>query len=193
MRLGQETEETATSRLFIGISPDTATQRFLDSLVDRCRRQLGRSDRVRWTGHANRHLTLAFLGETPDELIPRIEVELAAIADRLPACRARIVSLHPFPKGRSPLLAAELLTNPELDRMHEECRQLMIRLGMAPEGAVYRPHFTLARSRRGFAHLAPLTLDFTLRLDNITLYRSHTAPGGSQYVPLFEAQLKGDR
>lgn len=193
MRFGQNTEGTATSRLFIGIRPDAATQRFLDGLVDRCRQQLGRSGRIRWTSHGNRHLTLAFLGETSDELIPAIETELVAIAGRLPACRARIVSLHPFPKGRSPLLAAELLTNPELDRLHEECRQLCMRLGVTPEGAVYRPHFTLARSRRGFAHLDPLAVDFTLRLDNITLYRSHTAPGGSQYAPLLEVQLEGDQ
>ncbi|MFC6635393.1 RNA 2',3'-cyclic phosphodiesterase [Microbulbifer taiwanensis] len=182
------------SRLFIGVRPDRLTQHFLDGLTSQCKRQLGsdRRDRTRWTSHTNRHLTLAFLGETRDELIPPIEERLAQIADALPACSGRIVSLNPFPQQRSPLLAAELLTNPALDRLHEQCRQLMMDLGMKPERATYRPHVTLARNRRGFARFEPVMLDHTLPVDNIILYRSDTVPSGSQYVPLFEAHLRSE-
>ncbi|WP_323843927.1 RNA 2',3'-cyclic phosphodiesterase [Microbulbifer magnicolonia] len=182
------------SRLFIGIRPDTRTQQFLDGLVSHCKRQLGadKRDRTRWTSHANRHLTLAFLGETADKLIPVIEERLAQVAGAVPPCSGRIVSLNPFPQRRSSLLAAELLTNPVLDKLHQQCRQLMMDLGMKPERANYRPHITLARNRRGFARLEPLMLDHTLLLDNIILYQSHVAPGGSQYLPLFEAQMEAE-
>lgn len=182
------------SRLFIGVRPDKRTQQFLDGLVNQCKQQLGsdKRDRTRWTSHANRHLTLAFLGETPDRLIPAIEERLARIAASLPACSGRIVSLGSFPRRRAPLLAAELLTNPKLDRLHEQCRQLMVELGMKPEGAAYRPHITLARNRRGFARLEPVMLDHTLSVDNIILYQSHQVPGGSQYLPLFEAHLTSE-
>jgi len=181
------------SRLFIGIRPDKRTQQFLDGLVSQCRQQMGsdKRGRVRWTSHSNRHLTLAFLGETPDRLIPQLEEKLAQIATTLPPCSGRIVSLNPFPQRRSPLLAAELLTNPALDRLHGQCRHLMADLGMKPESAAYRPHITLARSKRGFTQMEPVMLDHTLPVDNIVLYQSHTAPGGSQYLPLFEAQLSG--
>ncbi|SDZ76943.1 RNA 2',3'-cyclic phosphodiesterase [Microbulbifer marinus] len=179
------------SRLFIGIRPDTRTQQFLDGLTSQAKRQLGsdKRDRIRWTSHANRHLTLAFLGETPDRLIPQIEQRLAQIATAQPRCSGRIVSLNPFPQRRSSLLAAELLTNPDLDKLHQSCRELMMDLGMKPERATYRPHVTLARSRRGFARLEPLMLEYTMPIDNLVLYQSHVAPGGSQYLPLFEALL----
>lgn len=97
---------------------------------------------------------------------------------------------NPSP-GAGKLLAAELLPNPDLDRLHERCRQLMAKLGMRPENATYRPHFTLARRARGFADLQPLTADFIAPLDNIVLYQSLMAPGGSQYVPIHEVKLEG--
>lgn len=184
---------TGYSRLFIGVRPDDDTQHFLDGLVGHCKRQLetGQLESTRWTSHRNRHLTLAFLGETPDGLIPRIANRLQQIAGRQSRCVGRIVSLHPFPQPRSRLLAAEMLANPELDRLHEACRRLMLELGMQPESAAYRPHFTLARNRRGFPGFEPLPVDFIAPLDNVVLYQSQPAAGGSQYLPLYEAQLAG--
>ncbi|WP_250464009.1 RNA 2',3'-cyclic phosphodiesterase [Microbulbifer litoralis] len=179
------------SRLFIGVRPDARTQQFLDELANHCR-QRWRTDRfgdTRWTSHGNRHLTLAFLGETPDGQTARIEDRLQQIAAQQPPCEARIVALQPFPQRRSRLLAAEMLPNPDLDRLHGACRRLMIDLGMKPESATYRPHITLARTRGGFAGFEPLATDFVLRLDNIALYQSHLAAGGSQYLPLYETPL----
>lgn len=183
----------AGPRLFIGIRPTADTQVFLDSLVTHCRQQLGQSAErgVRWTSEANRHLTLAFLGETPLQLLPAIEAGILEIADLAQPCRARTVALQPFPRSRSKLLAAELLPNPQLDRLHQLCRQLMIRLGLEPESAAYRPHFTLGRNRRGFSRFEPLALDRVVELNNIALYESRLAPGGSQYHPLLEAELSG--
>ncbi|WP_193165383.1 RNA 2',3'-cyclic phosphodiesterase [Microbulbifer hainanensis] len=182
-----------TARLFIGVQPDAPTQRFLDGLVAQCKAlsSSGKRDQTRWTSHANRHLTLAFLGETAEPMLAPLERGLGQLAAELPACSGRIVTLSPFPQRRSRLLAAELLTNPGLDRLHEGCRQLMIDLGLKPESAAYRPHFTLGRSRRGFAGFEPVPLDFTAQLTNIVLYESLMAPGGSQYHPLWEGTLTG--
>lgn len=185
-------DEFETVRLFIGIRPDRRTQQFLDGLVSHTRQApgTGKRDGIRWTSHSNRHLTLAFLGETPISQVPAIEERLQLIAEQSIACHGRIVGLTPFPKRRSRLLAAELLPNPALDKLHEHCRQLMIILGMKPEGAAYRPHFTLARNKRGFSRLEPLAVDFTAKLDNLTLYQSLMTPGGSQYRPLLEVALE---
>lgn len=193
MQAEKDAMETGFSRLFIGTRPDERAQRYFDGLVSQYQAKMGaqagaRQGRVRWTSSANRHLTLAFLGETPDSLIPRIGEKLMQIASALPACSGRLVCLQPFPKKRARLLAAELLPNPALDRLHSACRQLMIDLGMTPESVTYRPHVTLARNRAGFA-VKPQELDQTMALDNLTLYRSDMAPGGSQYTPLLEASL----
>ncbi|AMX02744.1 RNA 2',3'-cyclic phosphodiesterase [Microbulbifer thermotolerans] len=183
------------SRLFIGVRPDQDTQQRLDELVEQCRQQLGtkKCKQVRWTKPENRHLTLAFLGATPDKLIPLIREQLTQIGSYLPACCGQINSIASFPHPHSPGLAAELANNPDLQRMHETCRQLMLSLDMKPESAAFRPHFTLARSRNGFAELSPQVLNITVSLGNITLYKSHTSQAGSRYSSLFAIELEGSR
>ncbi|HEY8569756.1 RNA 2',3'-cyclic phosphodiesterase [Microbulbifer sp.] len=177
-------------RLFIGIAPDRATQRFLDATCEHLERQgLPRSSR--WVSSANRHLTLAFLGETNAEHLHTIEHCLRQIASVAPPCHGEIVSTHPFPKIRAKLLAAELLPNPQLTELQQQCCTLMRAIGKQPERKTFRPHFTLARSRSGFTLPQPLATAFTCRLDNLTLYHSLLAPGGSQYRPLLSLHLEG--
>ncbi|WP_226662253.1 RNA 2',3'-cyclic phosphodiesterase [Microbulbifer aggregans] len=178
-----ENGTNATPRLFIGVDPDAATQRFLDATATECRHQALPRD-TRWISHSNRHLTLAFLGETPADRIERIETRLLEISLKTREIWAQAVSTHPFPKTRSKLLATELLPSPELDQLHQRCRQLMIDIGIRPESTRYRPHFTLARSRQGFARVPPLPTHNLCLLNNLTLYHSLLAPGGSQYSQL---------
>lgn len=182
--------ERTDVRLFIGIEPDRATQKYLDATVDHLRRQSLPRD-VRWTGHSNRHLTVAFLGETTTTLVDDIEQRLQAIAKHHSPLFAQAACTQPFPRPRSRLLALELLPNPELDALHRDCRQLMIEIGLRPESATYRPHFTLARSRRGFSRLEPQPAAHLCRLDNLVLYQSLLAPGGSQYAQLCKLPLGG--
>ncbi|MFV8783083.1 RNA 2',3'-cyclic phosphodiesterase [Microbulbifer sp. SA54] len=182
--------DTNSLRLFIGIEPDATTQRFLDATANACR-QRGLPRGTRWLSHNNRHLTIAFLGETAAENVEHIESRLSTIAQETPEIYVQAVSTHPFPGPRAKLLATELLPTPELDHLHQNCRQLMLDLGMRPESNSYRPHFTLARCRLGFARFPPLPTQHYCLLNNLTLYHSLLAPGGSQYTPLAKFQLVG--
>lgn len=175
-------------RLFIGIAPDAATQRFLDATAQHCD-GFGLPRDCRWISHANRHLTLAFLGDTDVGKIDVIEGALREIAEHSDACCGQIVSTHPFPRQRAKMLASELLPNPELMSLHRQCSTLMQTIGKQPERKTFRPHFTLARSRSGFARIPPVPAAFTCNLDNLTLYHSLLAPGGSQYRPLLTLSL----
>jgi len=178
-------------RLFVGIAPDGATQRFLDAT--RLHLQGLRLPRdCRWIGSDNRHLTLAFLGDTEVRHLPVIVDTLRAIAAHTPPCSGQIVSTHPFPRDRAKMLAAELLPSPPLATLHGKCRDMMMTIGKQPERKSFRPHFTLARSRSGFSRLPAVPADFHCALDNITLYHSLLAPGGSQYQPLLSLPLEGE-
>lgn len=175
-------------RLFIGIAPDSATQRFFDATCQHIER-LGLPRDLRWITHANRHLTLTFLGETDAVFLETIEGLLREIAATAPTCYGEIVSTHPFPKNRAKMLAAELLPNPELAKLQQQCSTLMRTIGKQPERKTFRPHFTLARSRLGFARPQPIATAFTCRLDNLTLYHSLLTAGSSQYRPLLSLPL----
>lgn len=179
-----------TVRLFVGIAPDSATQRFLDATCAHLEGLRLPRD-CRWIGSSNRHLTLAFLGDTELRHLHTIESALRGIAEQTPPCSGQIVSTHPFPRDRAKMLAAELLPTPALTALHAKCRDMMITIGKQPERKSFRPHFTLARSRTGFSRLPAAPADFTCALGNLTLYHSLLAPGGSQYQPLMSLTLEG--
>ncbi|WP_231757080.1 RNA 2',3'-cyclic phosphodiesterase [Microbulbifer elongatus] len=186
----QRPQDTSLIRLFIGIAPDADTQHFLDGICCEAG-QRGLPKKVRWISHTNRHLTLAFLGETDPDHLETIEQSLAGIASGSPPLCGKIVSAHPFPRARAAMFAAELLPSPALTRLHRACQALMHAIGKAPERKTFRPHFTLARSRSGFSRPAPIPADFTCILDNLTLYQSLLAPEGSQYRSLLTLPLCG--
>lgn len=182
------TDQETSVRLFIGIAPDVATQRFLDATAQHCDR-LGLPRDCRWISHDNRHLTLAFLGDTDIRHLETVENILGEIATRNHTCYGQIVSTHPFPRNRAKMLASELLPTPELTTLQRDCSELMRAIGKQPERKTFRPHFTLARNRSGFARLPPVPASFTCTLGNLTLYESLLAPGGSQYRPLLSFEL----
>ena len=175
-------------RLFVGVAPDAATQRFLDATCAHLQGLRMPRD-CRWIGGSNRHLTLAFLGDTEPRHLQTIEGALQEIAMETPPCSGQIVSTHPFPRDRAKMLAAELLPTPALAALHGKCREMMTTIGKAPERKSFRPHFTLARSRSGFSRLPAVPADFICALNNLTLYHSLLAPGGSQYQPLLSLSL----
>ncbi|WP_299583285.1 RNA 2',3'-cyclic phosphodiesterase [uncultured Microbulbifer sp.] len=180
-----------TSRLFIGVRPDKKTQEFLDNLIKRYQKQLEniKSDHLRWTTPANRHLTLAFLGNTPREIIPPLRQGLIALAQKKPRFQGLIYSLNPFPRRNPKALVVELATNPSLLELHQNCNRIIGVLGITPEKRTYRPHITLARSKEGFEQSSPFRLDFSISVENITLYESTPKPQSSHYHPLLEAAL----
>ncbi|WP_197023758.1 RNA 2',3'-cyclic phosphodiesterase [Microbulbifer sp. HZ11] len=190
MRTHRKAPASDLIRLFVGVTPDQSTQRFLDGICREAKLR-GIPRKVRWTSHGNRHLTVVFLGETDPSHLDAIEQRMEEIASLSPPLCGRIVSAHPFPKKRAALFAAELLPSPGLTDLHQACQALMSATGKKPERKSFRPHFTLARSTAGFSQPAPIPADFTCALDNLTLYQSLLAPGGSQYRPLLTLPLTG--
>jgi 2'-5' RNA ligase len=66
-------------------------------------------------------------------------------------------------------------------------------LDWEPERRAFRPHVTVGRVRRGervrAAGLGPPAPDLAFHAPAVTLYRSHTGPGGSRYEALARAPL----
>ncbi|WP_444885426.1 RNA 2',3'-cyclic phosphodiesterase [Microbulbifer sp. PSTR4-B] len=196
MQREENLSDQSTSRLFIGIKPDVASQAFLDEITTLCQKQLkGTStSHIRWTTPNNWHLTLAFLGSIPKEKIPQLKQGLIELAHCKRSFQSRICSLTPFPKQHSKILAVELALNPNLTELHEECRQFIGELGMEPENQEYRPHITLARSRNkeGFRHITPRNLNSSVLVENVILYESVPQTGKSHYHSLLKVPLLND-
>jgi len=128
----------------------------------------------------NLHVTLRFFGEqSPDEAQDIVDWLATRKAGNL-ACEMVALTGLPSPP-RAHVLALELRPGPALDALQ---RQIAKRFG--PPDRPFRPHVTLARSRRTRAvtpvHLPP---GQELRLLPPQLYRSETLPSGARYTPVF--------
>lgn len=137
------------------------------------------------------HVTLAFLGNRPEEQVEQIVAVLRALAPRaapelalgagllLPPRRARVLTVAlEDPGGKLGSLQAELGAALAEAALYE------------PEARPFRPHVTVARLRAG--ERAPLALELSpgplaFTGGAVTLYSSRLGRGGAVYEPIFAA------
>jgi 2'-5' RNA ligase len=189
-------------RLFIGVPLPEDAAAAVASVVDEVRAKAlppGWKD-VRWVRLDGLHLTLRFLGPTPE---PRIEPTAAAVVDV--ASRAsgpielELGGVGAFPSGRRPRTIWIGLTGgvEPLGRLAAEVDRALKAAGWPPVDRPFRAHLTLARSD-GLAS-GPLVAErlaeamgerrIRSRLDGLGLFESVTGGGPARYVPVTLATL----
>jgi 2'-5' RNA ligase len=135
-------------RLFVAITPPAAALEEVDTLAAPLRPAW---PALRWTGVEAWHITLAFLGQVSDGVLPALCTRLERAAHRHPSLELSIAGGGAFPAAaRATVLWAGL------DGDHAALAALAAsvaagaRRAGAPspdEGRRYRPHLTLARCR----------------------------------------------
>lgn len=127
-------------RLFIGIplAPEV-----IDALerITTCLRSAG--DGLRWSAPESWHITLQFLGETPQE---RYDCTLA----RLREIRSPVVPVWLDGTGffdRAGVFFAGVNVSPELRLLHQQVIAATAQCGFVPEERPFHPHVTLARAK----------------------------------------------
>ncbi|MEA2533043.1 MAG: 2,3-cyclic 3-phosphodiesterase [Actinomycetota bacterium] len=150
---------------------------------------------ARWTSRQSWHVTLKFLGATPEERLSEVTgvVEQAASASQ-PA-RTSLGGIGAFPRFRRARVLWVGLDDAGgvLGALARTLEEGFVPLGFAAEGRPWTPHLTLAR----FKVPAPVALEpDRIRLDErpfevgeIVLFRSHLKAGGAVYEPLARFQL----
>jgi 2'-5' RNA ligase len=129
-------------RLFIAIQPPDPTLAHLQRMQQTLRPLLP----ARWTPRDQLHLTLKFLGETPDDQLPDLIEALRQIEIKYPIhLRPTAVVCFP-PQGSIRIIAAAL------EDQENRCANLADEIDLACHRAGYRlesrrwtPHITLAR------------------------------------------------
>jgi len=91
----------------------------------------------------NLHLTLAFLGERPANVLEDVHYALGAI--RAPAFELALSGLGLIGEGRPRALCAEVPPVPALSFLRDKVAQAARGAGLALERGRFRPHVTLAR------------------------------------------------
>lgn len=113
---------------------------------------LGSASTLRWTDAQERHITLTFLGEVAGEVLPELVARLERAVGRHADLTLSVRGAGAFPKrSRATVLWAGVTTDlPAIAALADSVAAAARRAG-APspdEGRKFRPHVTLARSRR---------------------------------------------
>ncbi|OIJ96627.1 RNA 2',3'-cyclic phosphodiesterase [Streptomyces colonosanans] len=133
-------------RLFAAVVPPSSALSELEPVV-RGLEGLPGAERLRWTGRPGWHFTLAFYGEVAEDVVPDLSERLARAARRTESFRLALYGGGRF-GGRTLWVGAtgdvgvmRLLA----DRVESAARKAGVEM---EEHRPYRPHLTLARSRR---------------------------------------------
>jgi RNA 2',3'-cyclic 3'-phosphodiesterase len=146
-RIGLRPDSNGNVRLFVAIVPPA---RALAELADAVGPLRQARPELRWTTQADWHLTLAFLGEVADRVLPDLAVRLERAAARHPTRRLAISGGGAFPgPRRASVLWAGIESDVDLGPLAASVAAGARRAGAPPpdEGRRYRAHVTLARCR----------------------------------------------
>ena len=176
-------------RLFIALLlPDSIKQILGDLIAD----LKPRARDIKWVAPENLHLTVKFIGETPEKNLEPINRILEAVVSGKSRLEVRLAGCGGFPDLRNPrVIWVGLEGGGAAGAWARELNIRLVPLGIEAERRPFSPHLTLGRVRqRGdfsslAAHMDRLNFDAGLVvLDRIALVRSTLMPGGPIYTNL---------
>ncbi len=179
-------------RLFVAVPLSEAARAAVAEVVERIKADEPEGRGVRWVRLDGLHLTLRFLGPTPEERTAAVAAAVEQAATGAPSFHVRIAGAGSFPPvGRPRTLWLDLdLGIPELEGLAGRLETALAEAGWDRERRPLRTHLTLARAdgvRAGPATVAALkaaAADLAIEspIDRIVLYESITGNGRARYL-----------
>ncbi len=176
-------------RLFVAIDIPDEVRASISALVSKLRPAC---PKARWTRIEGLHVTLKFIGETPDTSFSEIKAALALVVPR-PPITIHFRALGFFPNARRPrVFWAGVEAGPELAALARAVEDVLHPLGIARETRDFSPHLTLARfdPPRPVEELHAAiekagSLDFGgATAEHFYVYQSVLKRGGAEYTRL---------
>jgi len=180
-------------RLFVAIDPSAEQQEQLHRLQ---RDLSGSLDGVKWIPPAGLHLTLKFLGEQEQDLLPVImeAMEEAAPAVAPFTLQFGRIGVFPSPQRARVIWTGVTAGADEIDTLAHSLEAALVGKGFLAERRPFKAHLTLGRIRRPLPgqQLQPLLkarTSFTTKgapVQSMRLYQSHLSSRGAHYTALKE-------
>lgn len=182
-------------RTFFAIEVGEAARRAAAALVDALRADPG-CDAVRWGRPEGFHVTLRFLGPTPEERVPALAAAVREATAGIEPFTLALGALGAFPDARRPRVVFVGVEPAEpVAALAAAVERGVVAAGFAPEARPFHAHLTLGRVREqrrrvrlpagARAEAAPFPVD------SLVLFRSDLGEGGSTYTPLERIALGG--
>ena len=191
-----------TTRLFFAVPVPADARARVGELMERVQGEVGDGTaRIRWVRVEGLHLTLRFLGPTPNGNIPPLIAGQDAVAAATAPFGVTLNGGGAFPSLAQPrsLWLGVVEGEPQLARLATEVTAAAEGCGMHVETRQFAPHLTVGRTdgvrqAPAAAHAleaAARDLEVRFEVDRIALFRSILGNGPARYEPVHEARLGG--
>jgi 2'-5' RNA ligase len=178
------------ARLFIAVNCNDETKNLLLSVQDKIKSQ---SVKGNFSRPGNLHLTLVFLGETPDDQIPAICSSIEeAMRPPVPPFTLSFSQTGCFRHSNKELWWIGAEHAPSLDTLKNLRQRITAGLsakGIAFDNRPFNPHITLGREIK---HNAPIVLpeqEIIFPVNRISLMKSERSGGALVYTEIFGQDL----
>ncbi|WP_225072775.1 RNA 2',3'-cyclic phosphodiesterase [Desulfuromonas sp. CSMB_57] len=153
---------------------------------------------IRWARPESLHLTLAFLGEIPEEELEKLGKAMLSIGDSFAPLTVRAGGLGAFPGPNRPRVVwLGLQGGQSLAALQAALTRELRQRDLAWDDKPFKPHLTLARLRQSEPQLMtalqslPAGYPGSLLLDRLVLYESRLTPQGAVHLPRRTVMLSG--
>jgi 2'-5' RNA ligase len=191
-----------TRRLFFAIDLDEPTRAAIANLVERLRERLESDSArqrgpVKWVERENLHMTVRFLGATPEARVQELQAALNRPLSSKPFALG-FDRVGTFPERGAPRVVwlGASVGAAEAAHARDELDERLKAVNVPPEPRPFRPHLTLGRFRepgRGSDRRAIREVGVDafqpMRVGHLTLYESHLSTHGPRYVPVLSIGL----
>jgi len=158
------------------------------------------ADSVKWISPDNVHLTLKFLGDTPEERLEGIETAIARATGGFGPMQVEARGAGAFPNIRKPsVIWAGMECPPVLLDLKGLIEAELASLGFEEDTRPFSPHLTVGRVKRGAivprrrlaAEMEKLEgmIFGKMEIREIVLMKSDLRPGGAVYTRLYSSDL----
>lgn len=180
-------------RTFIALTLPEESRQFLSDCVLKLKKS---GMEASFTKPTNFHLTLKFLGDTDDSLVPQISKKLETLS--LKSMPFTFTKPGVFPKMTNPRVVWYGVESNNLAELAKNVDQIANSFGYELEDKAFVGHLTLARIKDS----KPSNLEQTLEslpkppqnqhFISLELIKSELNPSGSIYTPLWQRNLEGE-
>lgn len=194
---GKSESSEARWRLFCALELPAPTRLRLLSHIGKLQARVP-GVRASWSRESNIHLTLKFLGETPQRLVRKFDTAMSRAVKGIPPFPILISGSGVFPRPRDPRVLWVGISDLEgrLANLHSRIEAEGELEGFAREARQFHPHLTLARlrTREGARATARAHEELQFPPEEITvnevlLIRSELSSQGSRYSTLSKYTL----
>ena len=183
-------------RLFVAINLPVDTR---DAIYADAEPLRAATQAVRWVAPSALHVTLKFLGERDDHLVPELRRALESVAAAHASLSVSTTDVGAFPNFRRPRVVWLGMTSEDAMRaLARDVDRVFVPLGIPAEARAFQAHLTLGRVK---GELAPreatllaaaasgtrVSRGFSVQA--VDLMRSELGPGGSRYAVVASVPL----